>query len=194
MEKIPCLFRRNFTDGESGEGVATRKFDGTCCLVRGGVLHRRYQLRAGKRPPAEWEASTPVDSKTGKQQGWVPVDYFDPNDKWHMKAWLKLNKYCVPDGTYELIGPKIQNNAELQEEHILVRHGDVAFLNAPWQPPEENITRTFEGLKTWLSNHAVEGIVFWHSDGRKAKIRRHDFGLEWPIKNLVMKSLFNMLY
>ena len=62
MKKIISLFQRNY-DGDllvrdevvpgaewviAGEGVATRKFDGTCCLVRDGKLFKRYEVKAGK--------------------------------------------------------------------------------------------------------------------------------------------------
>ena len=38
---------------------------------------------------------------------------------------------------------------------------------------------SFEGLKLWLSNHDVEGIVFHnYRDGRMCKIRKTDFGIK----------------
>ena len=66
MKKIISLFQRNY-DGDrlvrdelvpgaewvaAGEGKATRKWDGTCCMVRDGVLFKRYDAKAGKTPPA----------------------------------------------------------------------------------------------------------------------------------------------
>jgi hypothetical protein len=56
----------------AGEGVATHKFDRTCCLVRDGKLYKRRKLRAGEAPPANFEAAD-LDSETGKTVGWVPV-------------------------------------------------------------------------------------------------------------------------
>lgn len=64
MNKIITLFQRNYetdklvrdevTPGAewviAGEGVAARKFDGTCCMVKGGKLYRRYEARV-KNPP-----------------------------------------------------------------------------------------------------------------------------------------------
>ena len=58
MRKIQSLFMRNYEgDGQvrdeivpgsewvaNGEGVATRKWDGTCCLVRDGKLYKRCDL------------------------------------------------------------------------------------------------------------------------------------------------------
>jgi hypothetical protein len=35
-----------------------------------------------------------------------------------------------------------------------------------------------EGLREFLAAHDVEGVVFHHPDGRKAKIKKRDFGLK----------------
>ncbi len=50
-------------------------------------------------------------------------------------------------------------------------------------PAYEAVPRTFEALKVLLEKlesrfspgHLAEGIVFHHSDGRRAKIKRKDF-------------------
>jgi len=42
--------------------------------------------------------------------------------------------------------------------------------------------RDFEGLKTFLATAGIEGIVWWHPDGRMVKIKTRDFGLPWPVK------------
>ena len=55
----------------------------------------------------------------------------------------------------------------------------------------ENVTRTYEGLRELLRKldsryapgHLVEGIVFHHPDGRRAKIKRKDFGFDRPSKS-----------
>ena len=67
MKKIPTLFKREFenhsvvrtlpevTEGMEwvleGEGVATVKWDGSCCAIIGGVLYKRYDAKHSKRPP-----------------------------------------------------------------------------------------------------------------------------------------------
>jgi hypothetical protein len=64
MQKIPCLFQRDQSQGRDtlvrdevtpgcewvleGEGIATRKWDGTCCLIRDGKLYKRYEVKRGK--------------------------------------------------------------------------------------------------------------------------------------------------
>lgn len=74
-----------------------------------------------------------------------------------------------PDGTYELCGPKIDGNPEGFPEHVLIRHGHTELPQAP---------RTFDGLRAWLAERDIEGIVFHHADGRMCKIKTKDFGLK----------------
>jgi hypothetical protein len=102
-----------------GEGIATRKWDGTCCLIRDGKLYKRYEVKRGKKPPADFEPACEVDPNTGKQQGWRPVGD-GPEDKWFRQAFEgKSWPYNTPvDGTYELIGPKVQGDAE---RHVMER-------------------------------------------------------------------------
>lgn len=175
MKKIPTLFERDW-DGDrsrvvnqvhagcewvlAGEGVATRKLDGTCCLIRDGKLYKRRELRKGDAVPPLFEKAD-FDEETGKTVGWMPCD-FGPEDKWHMSAFAGQ-----PDGTYELIGPKVQGNPEKAYSHILIRHSDAATFDAP---------RTFDGLREWLADKDIEGLVFHHPDGRMAKIKLRDFG------------------
>jgi hypothetical protein len=187
VNKIPCVFRREFTArGKptmfpeptpgcewvlAGEGVATRKWDGTACMVRGGKLFRHYDAK-GKgewRPPGFIPCEGLEDSKS--KPGWIPVDD-GPEDRWHREAWAQhMAVGAVADGTYELIGPKLQGNPERTATHVLARHGIDPFPDAP---------RTFDGLRAWLAERDIEGLVFHHSDGRMAKIRKADFGLARP--------------
>jgi|SRR5882672_1123286 len=180
MKKIPTVFERDW-DGDrsrvvdkvhsgcewvlAGEGVATRKLDGTCCLVRGGNLYKRRELRKGDTSPPLFEVVN-RDDETDKTVGWLPCD-IGSEDRWHMEAFSKRNDW--PDGTYELVGPKVQGNPEKWPTHELVTHGSIH---------EENPPRTFGGLKTWLAGRDIEGLVFHHADGRMAKIKLRDFGLK----------------
>lgn len=174
MRKIISLFQRNY-DGDrlvrdevvpgaewvlAGEGTATRKYDGTCCLIRDGAMFKRYDLKPGKTPPEGFEPAQDEDTATGKRPGWVPVGD-GPSDKWHRAAFDGQG-----DGTYELIGPKIQGNPEDCGEHVLVPHGAFELPTAP---------RTFDGLKEYLAGGGIEGIVWHHPDGRMVKIKARDF-------------------
>jgi hypothetical protein len=179
MRKIISLFQRNYegdrlvrnevVDGAqwvlAGEGVATRKFDGTCCRVKGGVLYKRYEVKPGGTPPPDFEPAGELDEVTGKQQGWVPVGD-GPEDRWHREALADCEH--PDDGTFELCGPKVQGNPEKCERHQLIRHGGLVLDNVP---------RDFDGIKAYLATHNIEGIVWHHPDGRMAKIKARDFGI-----------------
>jgi hypothetical protein len=186
MKKTPSLFMRNY-DGDrlvrdeivpgsewvvQGEGVATRKWDGTCCMVRDGKLYKRYDAKKGKKPPADFEPAMDPDPITGHWAGWVPVKADDPGSKWHFAAW-EAQKGDLTDGTYELCGPHFQGNPERFTFDTFVRHGSYVLPNCP---------RTFEGIKEFLGRFRQEGIVWHHPDGRMVKIKARDFGLEWPRK------------
>lgn len=200
MQKIISLFQRNY-DGDrlvrdevvpgaewviAGEGIATRKFNGTCCLIRGGKLFKRYEVKPGKKPPANFEPACDVDEVTGKQQGWVPVGE-GQEDQWHRKAWETLALRTIDgkslpnaaptyfsDATYELIGPNVQGNPEQVGHHQLVKHGEYLLRYAP---------RSFDALRDWFNasaNERIEGIVWYHPDGRMVKIKAKDFGITRP--------------
>ena len=188
MQKIISLFCRNY-DGDhlvrndvvpvaewviAGEGRATRKWDGTCCMVRAGRLFKRYEatkenLSRGK-VPKDFEPANEIDQVTGKQQGWVPVGD-GPDDRWHREALDNWPGVVLFDGTYELCGPKIQGNPESLSRHQLIQHG--------WCPYDwSGAPRTFVALLLFFSEHDVEGVVWHHPDGRMAKIKGKDFGLK----------------
>lgn len=186
MKKIPTIFDRDWNGDRSrvvnvphrdcawvfaGQGVATRKIDGTCCLVRYGRLYKRHEVKLGKKHPIGFEP-VGADAETGKVVGWVPVGD-GPEDRWHREAWDK-QAHPTQDGTYELIGPKVQGNPEDAPGHVLEAHSDAeGYLNAP---------RTFEGLREWLAGKDIEGLVFHHPDGRMGKIKLRDFGLRRTVK------------
>ena len=179
MKKIPTLFVRNFEEGgdrqvrdeihpeaawvAAGEGVATRKFDGTCCMVKDGGLYRRFEAKAGKPVPEGFEPCQDIDPVTGNQPGWIPVDDKNSADKYHCEAEIPSE-----DGTYELCGPKIQSNREKFGHHVMVRHGEIVIDDFP---------RTFAEIRDYLATHDIEGVVWYHPDGRMAKIKCRDFGI-----------------
>lgn len=201
MKKIPSLFVRNH-DGDklvrdevtpgcewvaAGEGWATRKYDGTSCMVRDGQLFKRYQLNPRRTAPESFEAVTEPDPITGKVVGWVPVGA-GPEDQYHREAFTTFVPQSLIDagyppathplwaewenGTYELVGPKVQGNVEkIEGQHKLVLHGDTQLFNVP---------RDYHGLQQYLAQYTMEGVVFYHEDGRRAKIKTRDFGLPWP--------------
>lgn len=190
MKKIPSLFKRDYEGTrlvydevvpgsewvQNGEGIATIKLDGTSCAIIDGKLYKRFDRKrnnkTGKFRPAP-EGAIPCEEAPNEHTGhwphWVPCDRYNPEDKYHWEAWDKLNTKA--DGTYELIGPKINGNKELESSHRLVKHGEWIFYNDP--------PRIYNGLKEWFEVVKVEGIVWHHPDGRMVKIKRKDFGYEW---------------
>lgn len=184
MKKIVSLFVRNYEGNrqvidevvegaewvQAGEGVATRKYDGTCALVRDGHLFKRYELRDGKPEPFGFEPAGEKDPKTGKTQGWVEVGNGN-EDKWFREAvGGNPDKVDLPDGTYELVGAKVQGNPENYDKHTLVAHADAEqFPDAP---------RTYNEIKEWFKDKDIEGLVWHNPDGRMVKIKKKDFGLK----------------
>ena len=180
MKKTPTIFKRNpnnpkFVINEpsgqdvawvfKGEGVPTRKYDGTACLIKDGNFYKRYELRPGRTAPSGFIPAQDEDPNTGKTPGWVPVGD-GPEDKYHREAWGVLE-----DGTYELVGPKIQGGKDGVERHALISHEQAERLM--------DVPKTFDGIKAFLKTNKIEGIVWHHPDGRWAKIKRRDFGLDW---------------
>jgi len=183
MRKIPTMFVRytanmamvtpEVTEGcewvMEGEGVATEKYDGTACLVRNGELYKRHRLKTGKPMPTGWlHWSFDPEQTTG--YGWLPVVAGQPENQYHVEAF----EGGVPgDKTYELVGPKVQRNPYKLPIHVLWTHGVQV-------PDDDAPARTFEGIRDYLAKRYIEGIVFHHPDGRMAKIKRRDFGYQWP--------------
>lgn len=190
MQKIISLFKRDYEGTrqiydelvpgaewvQAGEGIATVKWDGTCCMVASGVLYRRYDAKHGKTPPQGFVPAQDADPVTGHWPGWLRCDKDAAADKWHMEALLNCwqSGGALPDGTYELVGPKVQGNPYKLTTHQLYRHGiDIITGKLPLD---------FDGLKEYFSYTPIEGIVWQHTDGRMVKVKRRDFGLSWPLK------------
>lgn len=197
MKKIPTLFQRTFGDHKvigitdevtpglewvlEGEGVATVKFDGSCCRILNGELWKRYDAKKGKTPPEGAVPCCDPDSVTGHWPHWVKCDPDNPADKWFMNAYTNSLFWSghymqLQDGTYEAVGPQFQGNPYNLKLNSLIKHGVVIISN-------DRLTRTYDDIRKYLSNHEVEGIVFWKDGEPKCKIKRTDFGFEWPIKN-----------
>jgi len=179
MKKIPTLFKRdsnhlvrpdvtlNCLWVLDGEGIATCKYDGSCCAVIDGLLYKRRVLKDGAEPLNSYRW-VDTDLNTKKSIFWAPVDPDDPADQWHRYAFQSATRW--DDGTYELVGPKVQGNPEKYPFHTLLLHKAAEeFADVP---------RSFLGLKEWLKPLDIEGLVFTHADGRRAKIKKKDFGLK----------------
>ncbi len=180
MKKIPTVFVRNPDDRRhvldevnpgcewvfAGEGVATRKFDGTCVEFDGQAWWARREVKPGKAAPDDFRPEM-TDETTGKTVGWVPMES-SAFARWHEEAVSELPE--VPVGTYELCGPKVNGNPEGYERHTLVRHDVAERLDAS--------DLSFDGLArvmAALGDRGIEGLVWHHPDGRMAKLKVRDF-------------------
>ena len=194
MKKIPTLFERDYDDGGvslsrrvkpgfewvlAGEGEATEKVDGAACAVINGHFYRRFDAKNGKLPPKD---AIPCQEKPDKYTGhwphWVEINPKASADKWFVKAWV--NTYWIgemqdprTEGTYEAVGVHFQGNPYGLDDDFLERHGRIKVKDFP---------RTFDGMREWFRVHPVEGIVFWKDGQPQCKIKRTDFGFNWPVR------------
>lgn len=186
MQKIPTLFLRDENDRAhvtlelnpecawviADEGIATRKYDGTC--VKSDTSHRWWARREVKKDgvaPPNYVAEN-FDPVTGKTQGWEPIEQ-SSFKKFFDEAYKKdYNEYFSP-GTYELVGPKINGNPEGLYSHHLFKHADAfAISGLP--------LKDYRALQFFISQlpYLWEGIVWHHTDGRMAKLKRKDILLK----------------
>jgi hypothetical protein len=184
MKKISTLYKKEPTDlsrvtneidpenawvvNEPLFAIATRKYDGAACAIIDGQLYKRYDVKKGKSVPEFAIPCQDPDAITGHWPHWLLCSHDRPEDKWFFEGFNNLADKV--DGTYELCGPKCQGNPEKFEQHTLVKHGaDILQL----------FDLRFDGIKEYLLENDIEGIVFHHHiDGRMCKIRKSDFGIK----------------
>ena len=170
MKKIPNLVK----DGEILPGyewvndsttLAYRLLDGTPAAIFFHKLYKMFGVQAGKEPPA---GAIRMDRPTENNISyyWIPCDFKDPS---HSLYWEGLeNAVFAPDGTYELIGPKVAGNNEQLKKHILVKHDSVRLNGVD-----------LNNLKEYLQKADMEGIVFHNIlTGEMCKARKKDFGFK----------------
>lgn len=184
MNKIPTLYVRDVDDPKQvtdeisegcewvleGEGVATRKWDGTCVMLdEAGEWWARREVKKGKKAPDNFvEIST--DEATGKTVGWEPIAQ-SGFAKWHEAALdaVKFQFAGLTAGTYELCGPRVNRNPDNLDGHQLLRHGveRVVLFGIPHDDPAV--------LIDYCKTVGWEGIVWHHHDGRMAKLKVRDY-------------------
>lgn len=181
MRKIPTLFLRDPQNMArvtrevnpaaqwviDGEGTATRKYDGTCVMRLRGEWWARRTVKSGRETPLGW-VEVERDRATGITVGWEPI-HQSPYAKIHAETLAETDTTGegLPDGTYELVGPKVNRNPERFPAHCLVPHDMAMTLT--------DVPRDYDGLWQWLHTHDYEGVVWHHPDGRMAKIKARDF-------------------
>lgn len=165
MKKIPALFARDGADLTreynpdalwvvNGEGIATRKFDGTAVLVKNGELYARFDAKRGKTPPPDFvPCQDEPDPITGHFPGWVPATR--PEDKWIREAYEYGLSVGEPydNWTYEACGPRIGANQEEFNNHVLIKHGSIQI---PVGVPTD-----YDGLCAFFEQYDIEGVVWW---------------------------------
>lgn len=186
MKKIPTLFEREYANHKiigikpivtkgmewvlKGEGVATIKIDGSCCAIIDGEFYKRYDAKKGKKAPNGAIPCCEADPITGHHPHWVKVDKTNSADKWFCRAYENTPE--LANGTYEAIGVHFQGNPYGLCDDILEPHG----------VKKVEIERTFEGIRKYLEENYIEGIVFWKDGEPQCKIKRSDFGFTWGCK------------
>ena len=107
---------------------------------------------------------------TGHLPCWLQCDRNKSQDKWLFATY----DHCSyrSDGTYEAIGPHFQTNPYHLQKDILIPHGKHVV----------DVERSFDGIRTYLEKHAIEGLVFWKDGQPQCKIKSKDFGINWRQK------------
>ncbi len=186
MNKIPTMFKRDPEDRSQvlmevhpdcqwvldGEGIATRKYEGTCVLLSPkGEWWARREVKEGKTPPENYLYIS-TDPNSGAQMGYEPIAQ-SSYVKAHAEAVKSMPGKKFKAGTYELVGPKINGNPEGVKVHTLISHDEAETFGTSGKP------RTLEDIKQLtiaLGLQGWEGLVFHHEDGqRMAKIKFRDF-------------------
>lgn len=152
----------------AGEGVATRKYDGTCTMLDGeGRWWARREVKPGKTPPPNFVPDN-TDLVTGKTQGWEPIEQ-SSFARFHAEANIVGS---FEPGTYELVGPRINGNPERLTCHSLIEHATAERIETrvPHSVAEVKALVGRAGMFGW------EGVVWHHPDGRMAKLKVRDLG------------------
>jgi hypothetical protein len=186
VKKIPTVLVRNPDDRAhvldevtpgcewvlNGMGIATRKIDGTCMMFdENARWWARREVKPGKPTPDNF-VPVEYDEVTGKTFGWEPVEQ-SGFARWHAEA--TAYSFPIRQGTYELIGPKINGNPECRPRHELIHH--TYELNG--LRIEGFVSHTVDEIKSIVRAYGErgwEGIVWQNPDGRMAKLKAHDLG------------------
>jgi hypothetical protein len=164
------------------------KLDGTACAIFDGKPYKRYDARIfkvkrGKKITLtieEVNANLPSgaipcqlpDEQSGHFPHWIPVSYDDPQDKYILDGFTKLDNKA--DGTYECIGAKINGNPHGILSHYWIKHDSVYWGKIQ----TDNYYQFFHNLFDDFSSDdfGYEGLVGYLDNEPVCKIRCKDFG------------------
>ena len=199
MKKMPTLFRRDPDDRArvlpevnpgcewvlAGEGVARRKYDGTCIRWDGEHWWSRREVKKNRMMPPGY-VPVETDPVTGKTVGWEPIAQSSFHKAFEeavqpLREFGAMMRTELPPGTFELIGPKINGNPEKAATHRLEPHANAESWHGPDVIPPD--VTTVEGMYEHLREFVLalhehegwEGIVWHHPDGRMVKLKARDF-------------------
>lgn len=190
MKKIPTLFERVYENHKVVDilpniapgceealinGIATVKWDGACCAIIDGELYKRYDAKKGKKAPEGAIPCCEPDPITGHHPHWIKVNPDDPADKWFIAAYNRTEELSgtpLYNGTYEAVGKHFNGDPYNLSTDYLHPHGIDRLY----------VTRDFDSIRDLLHGRPIEGIVFWLNGEPVCKIKRTDFGFEWPVK------------
>ena len=123
MKKISILYKKDPNDWGRvineinpendwvfNDGIPTRKFDGTSCMIKDFELYKRYDAKRNRKT-GKWK-QIPIgaipcqepDKITGHHPHWIKCDVSNGGDTYHLEAFSKLSLDAMDnDGTYALI-------------------------------------------------------------------------------------------
>lgn len=194
MKKIPMLLAMVFDDKgnrvinneinpkvdfirTATDVIATRKVDGTAAMFNGDTWFVRRQVKAGKNAPVGFILEQ-TDPNTGSAFGWEPAD--NTGFRKMLNAAVKdLNETPAAGTTFELVGPKIQNNPENVAAPTLWEHGvtpaeGFPTLDAILANEDDLIGFLFPFFTNYREN-GIEGVVWWVEGAPAVKLRVKDF-------------------
>lgn len=143
MKKIPSIFQRDWEDDPDkllpipmpecdwvfkNEGVATRKWDGTACMIKDFVLYKRFDAKKGQPAPPGGIACQEPDPITGHHPYWIPVDFNQPENWMHTTAFLNV---YVNAEMIEIWAKNKDHSWQDSRSMYLVVNGKKDYLNDP---------------------------------------------------------------
>lgn len=157
------------------EATATIKVDGTGILIdENNNAFARRSVKKGKKAPENY-VEFEVDSFTGHSFGIEPIDQ-SGFKKFFYEALDNFEGDLEP-GTYELIGPKVNNFYKGLDKHILVPHGaEIATEIPDMRTIDPNDAyEILEPIFEEFRKNNIEGIVWTGADNKRVKLRVYDF-------------------